>query len=175
MCASNEVQLGNAATLAYCYGSGVISRSDARDKTDVRNTRLGLDFIKALRPVDYRWDMREDYRPEPSPEDDATSTNGEEVPWSVSAYVHDGSKTRTRYHHGLIAQEVKMAVESVGETDFGGYQDHTVKGGDDVLSLGYTEFIAPLIKAVQQLSEMVQNLQERVQTLSERLPQPMQD
>ncbi len=35
--------------------------------------------------------------------------------------------------------------------DFGGYQDHSVKGGDDVLSIGYEEMIAPLIKAIQEL------------------------
>ena len=37
--------------------------------------------------------------------------------------------------------------------DFGGFQDHAVNGGQDVLSLGYMELIAPLIKAVQELRE----------------------
>lgn len=32
-----------------------------RDKTDIRNTELGIEFIMGLRPVDGRWDMREDY------------------------------------------------------------------------------------------------------------------
>ena len=63
VCGSNQVQLGDFNTLAYCYGSGIISRSDARDKADIRDTRLGLDFICALHPVDYKWDMREDYQP----------------------------------------------------------------------------------------------------------------
>ena len=128
---SNQVQLGNSSTTTYAYGA-VQNRSDMRDKADVRDTVLGLDFINSLRPVDFKWDLREDYE-----------------------YGNkDGSKKRNRFHHGLIAQEVKSACDSAG-VDFGGYQDHSVKGGKDVLSLGYEELIAPLIKAVQQLSAEV--------------------
>lgn len=64
---------------------------------------------------------------------------------------HDGSKARSRFHHGLIAQEVAELIARTG-VDFGGFQDRRVKGGDDVLSHGYSEFIAPLIKAVQELA-----------------------
>ena len=35
--------------------------------------------------------------------------------------------------------------------DFGGYQDHSIKGGDAVLTIGYEELVAPLIKAIQEL------------------------
>ena len=45
--------------------------------------------------------------------------------------------------------------------DFGGFQDHKVKGGDDVLSIGYEELIAPLIKAVQELSAEVAALKAK--------------
>jgi hypothetical protein len=67
---SNQVQLGNSSTTTYAYGA-VQDRSDARDKTDIRDTQLGLNFIMALRPRDFKWDMREDYRP-PMPGQDAT-------------------------------------------------------------------------------------------------------
>jgi hypothetical protein len=81
----------------------------------------------------------------------------------MSNLVHDGSKIRTRYHHGLIAQEVKSVLDSKG-IDFGGYQDHSVKGGEDVLSLGYSELIAPLIKAIQELNAKVDALSAKVNT-----------
>jgi hypothetical protein len=108
----------------------------------VRPTVLGLDFISKLRPVDYRYDYREDY------------TQQIEVDGTVQseAVPKDGSRKRTRFHHGLIAQEVQDVISETG-VDFGGFQDHAVKGGQDALSLGYTEFIAPLIKAVQELRE----------------------
>jgi hypothetical protein len=128
----------------YAYGA-VQNRSDARDKKDVQDTALGLDFIKALRPVDFRWDYRDDYREDGKP---------------LSDVVTDGSKKRARFHHGLIAQEVKAACKVAG-VEFGGYQDHKVNGGEDVMSLGYEEFIAPLIKAVQELAAEVEMLKAR--------------
>ena len=155
--ASNQVQLGNSSTTTYVYGT-VQDRSDARDKTDIRDTLLGLDFIKSLRPVDFRWDYREDYY------DNEEYTEDGETLIRKTAVPQDGSRGRTRYHHGLIAQEVKQAADSQN-IDFAGYQDHSIKGGDDVLSIGYSELIAPLIKAVQQLSEENADLKARLEVL----------
>jgi hypothetical protein len=143
---SNQVQLGNSSTTTYAYGA-VQNRSDNRDKTDVKPTALGLDFINALRPVDFKWDYRDAYR-----EIDADG--------NIVNHPKDGSRKRNRFHHGLIAQEVKMACEAIG-VDFGGYQDHSVNGGEDVMSIGYEELIAPLIKAVQQLSAEVAELKAK--------------
>lgn len=164
---SNQVQLGNSSTTTYAYGA-VQNRSDARDKADVRSTTLGLDFINSLRPVDFKWDMRDDYRTEP-PASPATDADEQEIAaylvaltaWrqenQIANLSNDGSKKRSRYHHGLIAQEVKAAADAAG-VDFGGFQDHSINGGQDVMSIGYEELIAPLIKAVQQLSAEVAEL-----------------
>lgn len=147
---SNQVQLGNASTTTYAYGA-VQNRSDARDKTDIRDTQLGLDFIMALRPRDFKWDMREDYRtPPPGPDASAAEYAAWEQANKLANITHDGTHTRTRYHQGLIAQEVKQTMDAMG-VDFGGYQDHTIKGGDAVLTIGYEELVAPLIKAIQEL------------------------
>ena len=164
---SDQVQLGNSSTTTYVYGT-VQNRSDLRDKTDVRDTILGLDFISKLRPVDYKWDMREDYKTEtPSPlNEDATEEEKEAYKilmgeWLESIKLdnltHDGSKKRTRYHHGLIAQEVKDIIEET-EVDFGGFQDHKISQGQDVLSIGYDELIAPMIKAIQELKAEIELL-----------------
>ena len=157
---SNQIQLGDAATTTYVYGT-VQNRSDLRDKADVRDTQLGLGFINALRPVDYKWDMRESYKPA-MPED--TTDEVAMAEWREASRIenltHDGSKKRSRFHHGLIAQEVKAVLDAQG-IDFGGYQDHSLKGGDDVLSIGYDELIAPLIKAIQELTARVQQLEAK--------------
>jgi hypothetical protein len=157
---SNQIQLGGGSTTCYTNGA-VQNRSDIRDKAEVRDTQLGLGFINALRPVDYKWDMREDYRP-PMPEDmsDKEAMTAWREASKISALTHDGSKKRNRFHHGLIAQEVKAVLDAQG-IDFGGYQDHKVKGGEDVLSLGYEELIAPLIKAIQELTARVQELESK--------------
>ena len=83
----------------------------------------------------------------------------------LSNIIPDGSKKRHRYHHGLIAQELKSVMDEK-QLDFGGYQDHTVIGGEDVISLGYDEFIAPLIKSVQELNTKVVELQEKITKLT---------
>jgi len=134
---SNQIQLGDGGTTLYAFGA-LQNRSDARDKADIRDTVLGLDYINMLRPVDYKYDARDDYN--------VMDENGNMV-----KLPKDGSMKRERYHHGLIAQEVEKVSQLIG-MDFGGLQNHSVKGGSDVYSIGYSEFVAPLIKAVQELS-----------------------
>lgn len=167
---SNQVQLGNSSTTTYAFGA-VQNRSDSRDKTDVRDTVLGLNFINSLRPVDFKWDMRDDYR-SAAPQPPAADATDEErlahkaalTKWNednqLSKLSSNGSKKRGRYHHGLIAQEVKEVMASAN-VDFGGFQDHSINGGQDVMSIGYEELIAPLIKAVQQLSAEIAELKAK--------------
>ena len=40
---------------AVWAANGTIQTSDSREKTDIANTDLGLDFVMALRPVKFRW------------------------------------------------------------------------------------------------------------------------
>ena len=166
---SNQVQLGDSSTNTYVYGT-VQNRSDQRDKADIQDTKLGLEFIRQLRPVDYRWDYREDYREIVETEVLEKGADGVErtkIELKVVEKPKDGSKKRTRFHHGLIAQEVKSVMDKMN-TDFGGYQDHSVKGGLSALTLGYEELIAPLIKAVQELAEENRGLKERILALEEK-------
>jgi hypothetical protein len=161
--ASNQIQLGNSATTTYVYGT-VQNRSDIRDKAEVRDTVLGLDFINKLRPVDYKWDMREDYKAEMPTQGELSKEEYKILmdEWLESVKLdnitHDGTNTRTRYHHGLIAQEVQDVIQASG-VDFGGFQDHSINGGQDVLSVGYTELIAPMIKAIQELTARINVLE----------------
>ena len=117
--------------------NGSIVTSDERDKTDVVDIALGLSFIDSLRPVTYKWHDR-------------------------SGYVG------TRTHMGLIAQEVESTLgsdasnralwvhdEAGTDVDAEGNVVHTV----DRQGLRYTELIAPLVKAVQELSARVQALE----------------
>jgi trimeric autotransporter adhesin len=175
----NQVQLGNSDTTTYVYGT-VQNRSDERDKADIRDTTLGLDFILALRPVDYRWDMREDYAGVEehdvvreytkwvSKSDGAGGLDYRPVKTTVlereefvTKREKDGSKKRSRFHHGFVAQEVQQLIADGVIEDFGGFQDHSVNGGCDVQSIGYDELIAPLVKAVQELSARVEELERK--------------
>jgi hypothetical protein len=150
---SNQVQLGDNQTTTYCCGA-VQNRSDVRDKTDIIDTQLGLDFINKLRPVDFRWDYRQSY----------TETVIQDGKPTQIKHTSDGSKKRNRYHHGLIAQEVKDVMTSMN-IDFGGYQDHSVNGGEDVLTIGYVELITPMIKAIQEMNTKIQELTAIIQEM----------
>lgn len=165
--AANQLQLGDSATIVLTQVA-IQLRSDARDKTDIRDTILGLEFINSLRPVDYRWDIREDYKQNPPAQLKENPTEREKSNFKIlndiwlesvnmDNLIHDGTHTRTRFHHGLIAQEVKQVIDTTG-VDFGGFQDHKIKGGQDVLSLGYEELIAPMIKAIQELKAEIELL-----------------
>ncbi len=160
---SHQVQLGGSNDTVYSY-SAVQTRSDERDKADIRDTELGSEFILSLRPVDFKWDIRSDYVEPVEHEETYVDEDGKEATRTVvSEVVHekDGSRKRTRFHHGFIAQEVKETMDKLG-VDFGGYQDHSVNGGCDVLSLGYEELIAPLVKTVQELNARIAQLEAKL-------------
>jgi len=50
--ANNHIRIGNSQTLATTPASWTVV-SDRRAKSDIKNSALGLDFIKSLRPVSY--------------------------------------------------------------------------------------------------------------------------
>jgi len=155
---SNQLQLGDSSTTTYAYGA-VQDRSDKRDKADIQPTKLGIDFIKKLKPVDFKWDYREDYKTIKR----IDKPKGV-IEYQITQLPKDGSKKRKRFHHGLIAQDVKEVMDEMG-IDFGGYQDHSINGGGDVLSLGYEELIAPMIKAIQEQQKIIEDLEMRIKKL----------
>lgn len=162
-CTANaQVQLGSTISNIYSFG-GIQNISDLRDKADIRDTVLGLDFISQLHPVDYKWNCRRDYI---IPTGEYETVNGIRVP-IMQELPNDGSKTRSRYHHGLIAQEVKTVMDA-HNVEFGGYQDHTVKGGQEQLSIAYTELIGPMIKSIQELKSEIKNLKNRISILESK-------
>jgi len=57
---SNEITLGNSSVNALrCNTQTITSLSDARDKKDVEDLSLGLNFVERLRPVAFTWNMRD--------------------------------------------------------------------------------------------------------------------
>lgn len=82
-------------------------------------------------------------------------------------YTYKGG---TRTHYGLIAQEVKDTLDTVGINDAALYIDPIVKPDWDItnpeendqdhyLALRYDELIAPMIQTIQQLNERITSLE----------------
>ena len=133
--------LGTSGTQVYGYGYNTVS--DERDKADIRETELGLNFILQIKPIQYHYNYRVDYK-----QVDIDPTTKEK---RVTVLKNDGSKKRKRFHQGVSAQQVKSVMDKL-KVDFAGYQDHKIVGGEDQLTIGYQQFIGPLIKSVQELN-----------------------
>ena len=58
--ATNEVTLGNSSISAIrCQVQTISALSDRRDKKDIEELPVGLDFINDLKPVKFVWNMRD--------------------------------------------------------------------------------------------------------------------
>lgn len=57
---SNEITLGNSSISSLrCQVQTISSLSDRRDKKDIEELPLGIDFINTLKPVKFTWNMRD--------------------------------------------------------------------------------------------------------------------
>lgn len=130
----NAVTLGGSGARwsAVWAATGAIQTSDARQKTDIAPSDLGLDFILALNPVRYRW--------------------------IVGGNEAGQARPGRRIHYGLIAQQVQATI---GDTDFAGHILADPADPDSEQGLRYDSFIAPLILAVQELTKRVEELERR--------------
>lgn len=63
---------------------------------------------------------------------------------------------------GLIAQEVKQILDSMNIHEFGGWMLSDASNPDSTQLLNYYQFIAPLIKAVQELTARVEYLEQQL-------------
>ena len=66
-------------------------------------------------------------------------------------------KDGKRPHYGFIAQQVKQAMDAVGVDDFAGY---IYDEATDSYSLRYSEFLSPIVKALQELLQRVERLEK---------------
>jgi hypothetical protein len=152
--ADNDTQSGSSTrrwTRVFAVNT-TISSSDERDKLDINDSPLGLDFINDLRPVSYRWKVGE-----------KKAIVDEEGNLILD---EDGNKTYeiregVRKHYGLISQEVKQALDNSGVDDFAGWVQDDLSDPDSHQSISYEQFIAPLIKSVQELSAKVAELEDK--------------
>ena len=132
--------------------NGTIQTSDFNMKEDVQNEPLGLSFVNQLRPVMYKWKPQEVVHKLFDP------NKNKDVITKKSIY-HD------RYHHGLIAQEVKSVLDfnNVPVKNAAFWIDSSVNDPDlpSTQGLNYAEFIPILIKAIQELKTRVELLESK--------------
>ncbi|MCD9018045.1 tail fiber domain-containing protein [Parachryseolinea silvisoli] len=139
--ASNQVRIGNSAVTSIGGQVSWSTLSDGRFKKDLQENVAGLDFINKLHPVSYVLDY-----------DRIDKFLG--IPDSVSAKNRLNRKAAVR-QAGFIAQEVNTLVKETGYT-FSGVE--TPQNDNDAYAIRYSDFVVPLVKAVQELSARVDKL-----------------
>jgi hypothetical protein len=149
---TNTVYFGNSVTMGIGGVVNWTSTSDGRFKYDVQEDVKGLDFIKQLRPVTYHFDSKK-----------VMEYTGQNIAQDLAPSIDKKNKVR---YTGFIAQEVEQAVQNTG-FDFSGIDKPAItdKSGQasnsqlatDYFGLRYAEFVVPLVKTTQELSQKINN------------------
>lgn len=124
--AVNQITLGdNSITSLRCNVTSITSLSDARDKKNIKELSLGLDFIAKLKPRQFNWDKREWYE----------------------SNVSDGSKMLDAPTAGFIAQE----LDSLQNTENAEWLNLVLKDNPDKWEATTGNLLPIMVKAIQEL------------------------
>jgi len=139
---SNEITLGNNAVAALrCQATAITSLSDARDKRNIRDLDLGIDFLMRLKPRLYNWDKREWYK--------------DNKP--------DGSKSKKTPTAGFIAQELDAAQTNAGAE----WLNLVLKSNPERLEATPGNLLPVMVKAIQELKVENNELKAKLEALEQ--------
>ena len=142
----SQVTIGKASNvvkLEFDTDATWTRTSDVRKKKNIENSTLGLDFVNDLRPVTFEWKPNNEF------------------PKDFAEYSEENYMTTGVTMHGIIAQEVKSALDKQNVDNFGGWKEDN----DGSQRIAQDMFIYPLIKAMQELSAQVDTLKEEIKEL----------
>ena len=140
---TNQITLGNASVMSLrCNVTTITSLSDARDKKNIKDLSLGLDFLMKIKPRQFNWDKREWYDENKS----------------------DGSKMKETPTAGFIAQELDEAQTNENAD----WLNLVLKDNPEKLEATYGNLLPVMVKAIQELKVESEKLKvESVQLKSE--------
>jgi len=157
--ASNTIVLGNGSVTALrCNTQTIAALSDIRFKKNISPETHGLDFIMQLQPITYNIDVRK-----------LNSFNcGSRADELFKGDFWDNTIAAKEHilYSGFSAQQVEEVAKSTGY-DFCGLvkpaNDH------DTYGLSYSDFVVPLVKAVQEQQKMIAELKAEAENKEARL------
>jgi hypothetical protein len=152
---SNTIRIGNSSITSIGGYAAWSNLSDARFKVDVRRNVPGLEFVKRLEPVTFKWDL-----------DSLERFQGREPRESNGLSAAREEKQMHRYT-GFLAQQVEAAAKECGY-EFSGI----IKPANERshYELSYAEFVVPLVQAIQEQQKQIDELKAaaRAHNSSER-------
>ncbi|MFT3705598.1 MAG: tail fiber domain-containing protein [Agriterribacter sp.] len=169
--ASNQIMLGNSSVTSVRAAGSYVIYSDGRFKKDINQNVPGIEFIKLLKPVTYHYAVHDldkktgaaQARMTMRSANNANNSEDEANDQVANAAMSEKEK---RLYTGFVAQDVEAAAKKINY-DFSGV--YVPQNENDVYGLSYSDFVVPLVKAVQQLNDSKDSLQELVMSLEERL------
>lgn len=158
---SNQVNIGNFSVTWIGGQTGWFHYSDKRIKNDIKDDVPGLAFITRLKPITYHVDIDKQEEIANAGKIETTSEliKPTEKNWEGK---YDVEKIKMS---GFFAQEVEEAAKAINYS-FNGV--HNPKNGG-LLSLDYSAFVVPLVKAVQEQQGIIEKQQKQIDDLIKRL------
>lgn len=136
--------------------------SDGRFKENVKEDVPGLKFINKLRPVTYTVNTKK-------LDEHVMQNMPDSIRMKRMQKPEVYSKAATKIQTGFVAQEVEKTAKELGY-NFDGV--NAPKNPTDNYSIAYSQFVVPLVKAVQELSKLnddkdakIDNLQKQIDDL----------
>ena len=124
----DQITLGNIfVTSLRCNVQNISSLSDARDKQNIKELDLGIDFLMKIKPRLYNWDKREWYEDNKS----------------------DGSKMKEEPTAGFIAQE----LDEVQTAENVEWLNLVLKDNPEKLEATPGNLLPVIVKAIQDLKK----------------------
>ena len=142
--AANKIRLGNVAITVVEGQVAYTNPSDARFKFNVQENVPGLDFIKKLKPVTYNFDTKK------FDEHLNRNQNKDEVP------NEDFATSTAIIRTGFLAQDVEKICTDLGY-NFDGLHVPDPFNPTDNYGIAYSQFIMPIVKAVQEQQVIIES------------------
>ena len=140
---SNHIRIGNSAVTSIGGAVAWTNFSDERIKKNIKQDVPGLAFINLLKPVTYNFDLNKE---------EQIFKRKDSADWQEKFDIQKIKFT------GFLAQEVEAAAKKINY-DFSGVDKPS--DDKDVYGLRYSDFVVPLVKAVQELSAQNDSLQNQ--------------
>ena len=135
-----EITLGNQyINYLRCAVTAITALSDARDKKNIKDLNLGIDFLMKIKPRLFNWDKREWYENN----------------------ISDGSKMKEESTAGFIAQE----LDEVQITQNCEWLNLVLKDNPEKLEATPGNLLPIVVKAIQDLNLKCEELKEENNTL----------
>jgi len=164
--ASNQVMLGNTAVTSVKAAGSFVIMSDGRFKDNRKENVPGLDFIKALKPVTYNYNIHR-LNNFLNPGQSKVDTDGRSSGVCCSTAEEEAiAKKEKKLYTGFIAQEVEDAANKLGYDFSGVYKPQNDK---DAYGLSYSDFVVPLVKAMQELSQRNDEKDAKIDDLQKQI------